>query len=44
VGTTREEVESLIAGAMDLHVRSLVADGEPVPEPSDGVELIQLSL
>lgn len=33
-GETREEVEALMAEAIRLHVESLRAHGEPVPEPS----------
>ena len=33
-GDTREEVQQLIQEAIALHIESLRAHGEPVPEPS----------
>ncbi len=33
VGKTRAEVETLIRGAIEIHIESLRAHGEPVPEP-----------
>ena len=32
-GKTREEVEASMADAIQLHIESLRAHGEPVPEP-----------
>lgn len=40
-GETAEETRELIASAIDFHIRGLVADGDPVPEPSD-FELIEV--
>ena len=31
---TREEVENLIQGAVDLHLRTMREDGDPIPEPT----------
>lgn len=33
-GETLDKTRELIAGAIDMHIRALVADGEPVPEPT----------
>jgi len=41
VGESREEVVALIREAIDLHIDSLRANGEPVPNPSSEVELIE---
>lgn len=38
VATTEAEVRQLIREAIELHVRSMEADGEPVPEPTTQVE------
>jgi predicted RNase H-like HicB family nuclease len=35
-GQTREEVRSLMTGAIELHLEGLRAEGEPIP-PSDDV-------
>jgi predicted RNase H-like HicB family nuclease len=44
VGKTFEETRDLIAGAIDFHLRGLVADGDPVPPPSSGMRLIEVSV
>jgi predicted RNase H-like HicB family nuclease len=41
VGESREEVVALIKEAIDLHIDSLRANGEPIPSPSSEVELIE---
>jgi predicted RNase H-like HicB family nuclease len=33
-GETQEEVRELIEGAIDLHLRGMREDGEPIPEPT----------
>jgi predicted RNase H-like HicB family nuclease len=33
-GETQEEVRGLIEGAIDLHLRGMREDGEPIPEPT----------
>lgn len=38
---TRTEVERLIAEAISLHIRGLVEDGDPVPEPSSEIAYIE---
>lgn len=35
VGETREEVEELIKHGIEMHLRAMREDGEPIPEPSD---------
>jgi len=44
VGETAEETRELIAGAIVMHIRALVADNEPVPEPSIGMQLIEITI
>jgi len=41
VGESRDEVVALIKEAIDFHIDSLRANGEPVPSPSSEVELIE---
>jgi predicted RNase H-like HicB family nuclease len=41
VGESREEVVALIKEAIDLHIDSLRANGEPIPSPSSEVEFIE---
>lgn len=40
VGETREEVMELIREAIELHIESLRANGEAVPEPHSFVERV----
>lgn len=41
VGESREEVVALIKEAIDFHIDSLRANGDPVPSPTSEVELIE---
>jgi predicted RNase H-like HicB family nuclease len=41
---TESEVRQLIREAIQLHVRAMVEDGEPVPEPTSKVEYVALAL
>jgi predicted RNase H-like HicB family nuclease len=34
VGDTRQEVETLIAGAIRMHIEGMKEDGVPIPEPT----------
>jgi predicted RNase H-like HicB family nuclease len=34
VAETREEVETLIQGAIAMHLQGMREDGEPIPEPT----------
>jgi predicted RNase H-like HicB family nuclease len=43
VGETANETRERIAGAIDLHIRGLIADGEPVPQPSVA-ELVEVAI
>lgn len=43
VGSTREEVLELIREAIALHLKSLGDNGEPIPEPSSSVEIIEVA-
>lgn len=44
VGETIEETQDLIAGAMVMHIRALVADDEPVPQPSRGMHVVEIAI
>jgi predicted RNase H-like HicB family nuclease len=41
---TETEVRQLIREAIELHVKAMVEDGEPVPEPTSKVEYVALPL
>jgi predicted RNase H-like HicB family nuclease len=40
---TREEVIRLIHEAIEFHIEGLKEDGEPIPEPSSSVEIIEVA-
>ena len=44
VGETLDETRELIAGAIRLHIRGLVADNEPIPEPSLSTDLVEIAV
>ena len=44
VGETMEETRDLIAGAIVMHIRALVADNEPVPGPSIGMQVVEVAI
>ena len=44
VAETEEEVRRLIREAIELHVRAMIEDGDPVPDPSSKVEYVALPL
>jgi predicted RNase H-like HicB family nuclease len=41
-GRTKEEVEKLIRGAIELHLAGMEEDGLPIPEPSSRVEYVEV--
>jgi predicted RNase H-like HicB family nuclease len=41
VSETREEVEQLIAEAVELHIAFLRESGEPAPEPTSDVTYVE---
>ncbi|HYE79994.1 MAG TPA: type II toxin-antitoxin system HicB family antitoxin [bacterium] len=43
-GNTLEEAERRIREAMAVHIRGMIEDGEPLPESSVGVSLIEVDL
>ena len=43
VGESEAEVRQLIKEAMELHLRSMKEDGDPIPEPTSSVEYIALA-
>ena len=43
VGTTREEVTTLIYEAIEFHIEGLKEDGLPVPAPSSSPELVEIN-
>ena len=44
VGATVEETRARLAGAIEMHIRVLRADNETVPEPSQGMELLEIAV
>ncbi len=44
VAETEAEVKQLIREAIELHVKALIEDGDPVPEPASRVEYVALPL
>jgi predicted RNase H-like HicB family nuclease len=43
-GTTVEETERLLRGAIELHLQGMQDDGLPIPEPSSLVEYLELEV
>ncbi len=43
VGETRDEVERLIREAIELHLRGMREDGEPVPAPSSRAIVVEVA-
>jgi predicted RNase H-like HicB family nuclease len=41
-GRTRDEAHRRIRSAIALHVQALRDQGEPVPEPTSGVEVVEV--
>jgi predicted RNase H-like HicB family nuclease len=44
VGRTREEVERLIRGAIELHLEGVVEDGDPIPQPGTWTTVVEVAL
>lgn len=42
-GDTLEETKQLIAEAIDLHLRGMIEDGDPIPEPSTESDYVAVS-
>ncbi len=42
-GDSRDEVMSLIQGAMEFHIEGLKQEGLPVPAPSSAVEFVDVA-
>jgi predicted RNase H-like HicB family nuclease len=42
VGGTRAETEKLIREAIQLHLEGMREDGDPIPEPTTGVALVEV--
>ncbi len=42
VGDTREETLKLIREAIELHLQSMQADGEPIPPTATTAELVEV--
>lgn len=42
-GETIEETESQIREAIDLHLRGMREDGQPIPEPSSSVDYVEIA-
>ena len=42
-GASIDEITALIRDAIDLHIESLRAHGEPVPRPTTAVRLVEVA-
>ena len=42
-GSTRAEVGENIKEAIEFHIEGLLEDGQPVPEPSSEVDLVEMA-
>lgn len=40
---TREEIEQLIREAIAFHIKGMKADGDPIPEPTTQVSMVQVA-
>lgn len=43
VGSTFEETKQLMSEALELHLRSMMEDGDPIPEPTTRVEVAMIA-
>ncbi len=43
VGKTRGEVENLIQGAVELHLRTMREDGDSIPEPTADAGFVMIT-
>ena len=43
VGETEEEVKKLIHEAIEFHLEGLKENGEPIPMPYSGIEIIEVA-
>ena len=43
VGATREEVERLIREAVELHLKGMREDGEPIPAPHSAAFVVEVA-
>ena len=41
-GTTKDETLELMHGAIEMHLRAMREDGDPIPEPSQ-VEILEVA-
>lgn len=41
-GPTKDETLELMRGAIEMHLRSMREDGDPIPEPSD-IEMLEVA-
>ena len=44
VAETEDEVRELIREGIRLHIKAMIEDGDPVPEPASTVEYVALPL
>ena len=43
VAATEVEVEKLIREAIEFHLEGLKENGEPIPAPSSGIEIVEVA-
>jgi len=41
-GRTRAETRRLIRGALRMHLAAMARDGDPIPEPTTGCEMVEV--
>ena len=44
VGSTYEETEQLMREALEMHLRGMLEDGDPIPEPSTRIMTVQVDI
>ena len=43
VGSTLEEVEELIRGAIEMHLETMREDGDPIPQPRSRAAMVSVA-
>ena len=42
-GSTRQDVEKLIRGAIQMHLEGMREDGDPIPSPTTWTDLVEVA-
>ena len=43
-GKTRQQLRERLQAAIELHLKSMIADGDPIPKPAAKLEYIEVKL